>query len=240
MSRLRLIIVWCTFIASFRDKRSMMQMPAFLKKSVGRPVDQQKTQKVFAAIDAILANEGIAGLSIEKIAKNAGISKATLYRRFGDFKGVLAAYVETFTQNALAQTLDSNSVDLKIPSELERVLISIGVELMTLISQPRVIAFDNAMLAAGPQFIELKEALYRNGPKQAVSQISQLLEQGGISSPLFDTDTLGDILFHIWRSGFYDRARVTGKREMNSKQLEKHIASGTRLFLSSIVSEEFK
>lgn len=229
-----------------------MQMPAVHKKSAGRPVDHQKTQKVFAAIDDILATEGIAGLSIEKVAKNAGISKATLYRRFGDIKGVLGAYVETFTQSSLAQGLHSNSkgnskgnsksnsADLKKPSELEQVLISIGIELMTLISHPRVIAFDNAMLAAGPQFIELKEELYRNGPLQAVSQISELLKQAGITSPLFDTDSLGDILFHIWRSGFYDRARVTGKREMNSKQLEKHIASGTRLFLSSILSEESK
>jgi TetR/AcrR family transcriptional repressor of mexJK operon len=210
------------------------------KKTAGRPVDHQKTKKVFAAIDAILANEGIAGLSIERIAKNAGISKATLYRRFGDIKGVLGAYVETFTQSALDQALHSDGVNLRKPSDLEQVLISLGVELMTLISQPRVIAFDNAMLAAGPQFIELKEALYRNGPQQAVSQISELLEQAGITSPLFDTDSLGDILFHIWRSGFYDRARMTGKMEMNSKQLERHIASGTRLFLSHTLSEESK
>ncbi len=219
-------------------------MPDVHKKSAGRPVDHLKTQKVFAAIDAILANEGISGLSIEKIAKNAGISKATLYRRFGDIKGVLGAYVETFTHNALTLGLHSqsnrNTVDLKNPSELEPVLISIGVELMMLISQPRVIAFDNAMLAAGPQFTELKDALYRNGPQQAVSQISELLKQAGITSPLFGTDSLGDVLFHIWRSGFYDRARVTGKREMNSKQLERHIASGTQLFLSGIVSEESK
>lgn len=221
-----------------------MQMSATHKKSAGRPVDHQKTQKVFTTIDDILANEGIAGLSIEKIAKKAGISKATLYRRFGDIKGVLGAYVETFTQSALEQGLhrksNSDSVDLKNPSDLEQVLISMGVELMTLISQPRVIAFDNAMLAAGPQFSELKDALYRNGPQQAATQISDLLKQAGITSPLFDTDSLGDILFHIWRSGFYDRARVTGKREMNSKQLEKHVTSGTRLFLSGILSEESK
>ena len=73
-------------------------MPEIHKKTAGRPVDHQKTQRVFAALDDILAKEGISGLSIEIIAKNAGISKATLCRRFGDLKGVLGAYVETFTQ----------------------------------------------------------------------------------------------------------------------------------------------
>ncbi|NQZ51394.1 MAG: TetR/AcrR family transcriptional regulator [Moritella sp.] len=218
----------------------MMQMPDIHKKTTGRPVDHQKTQRVFDAIDDILANEGISGLSIERIAKNAGISKATLYRRFGDIQGVLGAYVETFTQNAFDQALQSKSVNLKSPLDLEPVLINIGIALMTLISQPRVVAFDNAMLASGPRFIEFKEALYRNGPQKAVSQISELLEQAGISSPLFDITTLGDILFHIWRSGFYDRVRITGQIEMDSQQLESHIASGTRFFLSNILAEEYQ
>jgi TetR/AcrR family transcriptional repressor of mexJK operon len=205
------------------------------KKTAGRPVDHQKTQSVFEAIDNILANEGISGLSIERIAKKAEISKATLYRRFGDIQGVLSAYVETFTQNALDKTLHDKSINKSNSLELEQILVGIGIELMKLISHPRVIAFDNAMLSAGPKFITFKEEMYRAGPQKAVSQIGELLESVGVTSLLFDSNSLGDILFHIWRSGFYDKARITGQVLMNDEQLEQHITAGTRFFLSRII-----
>ncbi|CAM2950201.1 TetR/AcrR family transcriptional regulator [Moritella viscosa] len=208
-------------------------MSETLQRSAGRPVDIQKTHKVFDAIDCILASEGISGLSIERIARNAGISKATLYRRFGNIHGILTAYVETFTQQALRLVIPKNKIDLTEPVEIEEILIDFGFDLMSLICHPRIIAFDNAMLAAGKQFADFKTELYRNGPEKAIIQISVILEQAHISSSFFDIKSLADILFHIWRSGIYDQARISGKVDISPEQLKAHVISGTRFFLST-------
>ncbi len=205
------------------------------KKAVGRPIDDEKTQKVFEAIDKILANEGISKLSIERIANTAEISKATLYRRFRDLKGILNAYVETFTSDALAPLLQDKKVNVKDPIDLEQLLIKLGTNLMKLITQPRVIAFDNAMLSAGVEYSELKQDLFKKGPQNAIRQIGNVLEQAGIVSDLFDSYRLGDILFHIWRSGIYDKARVSGQVVMNRKQLDQHITLGTQFFLTKLI-----
>ena len=211
-----------------------------LKNSVGRPVDHQKTEMMFDAIDLILANEGIAGLSIEKIAKNASISKATLYRRFGSIKGILAAYVDTFTQNAFNKVHYFERINQTTPFELEPLLNQMGIELMTLVSNPKVVAFDNAILASGQKFKDLKQLLYSNGPHKAANQIGELLKHAGVTSSIFDFNELGDLLFHIWRSGFYDQVKITGEMKIENKELEQHIADRTRFFLSKCLIEDLK
>jgi AcrR family transcriptional regulator len=203
------------------------------KKKLGRPVDSHKTQKVFDAIDSILANQGLSGLSIEGIAKLAGISKVTLYRRFGNIKGALSAYVEVFTQHAIDNATQSYGTDDNLGT-IEEQLNRLGLALLTLICQPRVIAFDNAIIAAGPELTELKERLYLQGPLKAAETIGSLLEQADIRSPLFNTPELGALLFSIWQSQVYDRARMNGSLEMSPEELARHITKGTRFFLEAL------
>jgi AcrR family transcriptional regulator len=205
--------------------------------SAGRPIDLQKTIQVFKAIDTILETEGISGLSIERIAKTSVVSKATLYRRFHSLEGLLTAYVETFIQ----LTLDSPEIipaNALCPNNVESSLTQFGIRLMKLISASRVVTFDNAMIAAGPQFNPLKQVLYRNGPHKAITHIGQYLQSAGIHSPLFDHLQLADMLFHLWRSGFYDQLRFLGHMTLSPEQLEQHIAATTRFFLAGLTNQE--
>ncbi|UXI00197.1 TetR/AcrR family transcriptional regulator [Photobacterium sp. TY1-4] len=196
----------------------------------GRPVDQQKTQQIFDAIDTILATDGIARLSIERIASIAQVSKVTLYRRFTNLEGIISAYVDSFTQTALKSALANIRSD--DPTSLEQGLNNLGVQLMTLISQPRVIAFDNAIAAAGAHMTGLKDQLYQHGPQRAVAAICQILEQGKVHSPMFEPAQLADMLFQLWKSDFYDELRFTGNMPLEPTQLEQHVGLRTQFFLN--------
>lgn len=202
----------------------------------GRPVDHQKTQQIFAAIDEILTTDGIARLSIERIASTAKISKVTLYRRFTSLEGVIRAYVESFTLNAVKSA--TTTIEPQDQGSLTQALNRLGVQLMTLISQPRVIAFDNAIAAAGSQLAGLKDQLFRNGPQRAVAAISDVLRQGEIHSPTFDHVQLADMLFQLWKSGFYDELRFTGNMPLAPNQLEQHVELRTQFFLNLLTNRE--
>lgn len=54
----------------------------------------QTMHKLLLAFDKILTEEGFQSLGINKIAKTAGVSKVLIYRYFGDFDGLLTAYLE--------------------------------------------------------------------------------------------------------------------------------------------------
>src|SRR5437667_2919850 len=46
----------------------------------GRPRSERCRRKILAAADALLAEHGFAGMSVDAIAQVAGVSKATIYR----------------------------------------------------------------------------------------------------------------------------------------------------------------
>ncbi|HEY2239304.1 MAG TPA: TetR/AcrR family transcriptional regulator [Streptosporangiaceae bacterium] len=55
----------------------------------GRPRSEQADRAILAATLELLAERGIAGMSIEEVASRAGVGKATIYRRWSS-KGALA------------------------------------------------------------------------------------------------------------------------------------------------------
>jgi len=82
--------------------------------SSGRPVDRNKDIAILQAARQILLFEGASALTMEAVASKAGVSKATLYSRFGNRNALIEAvlraqsdfFVETLSpavQNA-AQT----------------------------------------------------------------------------------------------------------------------------------------
>jgi AcrR family transcriptional regulator len=65
----------------------------------GRPRSEQADRAIMAAALELLAERGIAGMSIEEVASRAGVGKATIYRRWSS-KGALAldAFLAEFRQ----------------------------------------------------------------------------------------------------------------------------------------------
>jgi len=75
----------------------------------GRPRSEQADRAIMAAAVGLLDERGLAGMSIEEIAARAGVSKATIYRRWPS-KGLLAldAFVSRF--RALQPQPDTGSL----------------------------------------------------------------------------------------------------------------------------------
>jgi len=75
---------------------------------------EQTMQKLIEAFDKILVEEGFQKLGINKIAKEAGVSKVLIYRYFNDFDGLFAAYLEK-----KIFWLDADNIDLKFLKSLK-------------------------------------------------------------------------------------------------------------------------
>ena len=65
----------------------------------GRPRSQEADRAILAAASDLLAERGLAAMSIEEVAARAGVGKATIYRRWPS-KGLLAldAFVASFRE----------------------------------------------------------------------------------------------------------------------------------------------
>jgi AcrR family transcriptional regulator len=60
-----------------------------------RKLDREETQRsLIAAFDRVWSRDGIQGLGVNAVLKEAGLGKALLYRYFGDFVGLARAWAE--------------------------------------------------------------------------------------------------------------------------------------------------
>jgi AcrR family transcriptional regulator len=79
----------------------------------GRPRSQEADRAILAAALDLLAERGLAAMSIEEIAARAGVGKATIYRRWPS-KGLLAldAFVTSFAEQQAVPDTGSLRDDL--------------------------------------------------------------------------------------------------------------------------------
>ena len=59
------------------------------RRPPGRPLDEHASTEILGAAVAVLAEEGFAGVTVDTVATRAGVSKATIYRRWSTKEALL-------------------------------------------------------------------------------------------------------------------------------------------------------
>ena len=77
-------------------------MPKLWAETVESHREQVRTA-VLDAVEALVANRGVLGLTMSQLAQTTGIGRATLYKYFGDVQEVLAAWHHRHVAGHLAE-----------------------------------------------------------------------------------------------------------------------------------------
>src|SRR5215831_20617633 len=88
--------------------------------SIGRPRNPAVDQAILHAALELFIEHGVAGASIERIAKRAGVAKTSIYRRWSSREALLAQAIEDF-RNATGFTTDL--LDRTPPRDFAKLLI---------------------------------------------------------------------------------------------------------------------
>ncbi|WP_334135203.1 TetR/AcrR family transcriptional regulator [Tepidimonas sp.] len=139
----------------------------------GRPTDPAKDRAIWAAARALLRVGGPSALTMDRVARGAGVSKATLYRRYPNRAALLEAVVEQRTQH-LWRTL-------RVPpdeawTEWRPRLQGFVEALLALLCGREYRQFIRA-LAGLPQPAGDVQRLWRLGPQRALHALSEFLRQ---------------------------------------------------------------
>ncbi|PCC74914.1 transcriptional regulator, TetR family [Nannocystis exedens] len=90
---------------------------------VDAPMRGDAREKVLAAARDVFSRQGLEGATIEAIAEAAGVGTATVYRQFGDKKGLLRAFAESMNiRQVVWGTAREPSGDLAV--DLERLAVA--------------------------------------------------------------------------------------------------------------------
>lgn len=166
-----------------------------------------------AAFD-LLEEYGYEGISMLKIAKRAKASNETLYRWYGDKKGLFQSLVQNNAKE-ISRLLFSD-VDNSRP--LCEMLDVLGPTLLTLLTGPRAIALNRA--AAGDPTGDLGRALAKSGRDTIMPLIEKVFERADITNgtPIGEPTNFADIYVRLLVGDLQIR-RATGAIPQLSKSV---------------------
>jgi TetR/AcrR family transcriptional regulator, mexJK operon transcriptional repressor len=165
----------------------------------GRPPDAEKRRAILAATRSVFLQSGFAGLSIEAVAAQAGVSKVTIYKQFHDRAGLLSALV-----GAESDWMESVFADLSLQGRDFAAALTAGCqELMAFLLRRDVMDFDAQMQLGATRHADLVSRFVAAGPDRLHAALSVAvvdgMAQGYLASDRPDemTGTLMGLLFAI-------------------------------------------
>ena len=156
----------------------------------GRPRDPSVDQAILRAALELFIEHGIAGASIEKIAKQAGVGKTSIYRRWTSREALLAQAIEV-ARNAAGYTTDL--LEQTSPGDLVKLL----VEASEVIAKPEIRKLTARLIGSSPDYpklIEIYRETYYLPRRQAFVRALERAQTAGLLAENIDLETLADML----------------------------------------------
>jgi TetR/AcrR family transcriptional regulator, mexJK operon transcriptional repressor len=144
-----------------------------------------KAESILAAAKRAFLAAGFAAVSMDAIAREAGVSKATVYAHFAGkeelFGAVIGRECERYFADFAPGELD--------PFDLRASLMALGRRFLELVLSADAIALHRIILGEVVRFPGLGEVFWRAGPERQRVQIETFLKSAIAAGTLVATDT---------------------------------------------------
>jgi TetR/AcrR family transcriptional regulator, mexJK operon transcriptional repressor len=200
-----------------------------------RPSSVAKRARLLEAAEEVFVRDGYRGASVDEVAALAGVSKQTLYAQFGSKEALFVEVVTSLTRTT------GDLVHLPFPDDIgaddvEAALTDYGVRVLTEVVTPRVMRLRRLVIGEVARFPDLARALYDNGPRRAITQLTKLfasLDRAGVLD-VPDPDTSAAQFSWLVMAKPMNDAMLLGDSGIPStREITRHAASSARLFVAA-------
>ena len=152
-------------------ERPTSATPAQRPPGPGRPKDLGKRAAILDAAKRMFTTQGFAGVSMDQIAAEAGVSKLTVYSHFGDKDALFAAAVQAHCEQQLPESLFA-AADA---APLRDGLLQIARAFFGMIAGPEALAGHRIMCT--PQVVEstMPGLFWDAGPRRITDALAEVL-----------------------------------------------------------------
>jgi AcrR family transcriptional regulator len=144
-----------------------------------------KAESILAAAKRTFLESGFGAVSMDTIAREAGVSKATVYAHFAGKEELFGAVIGSECERYLA---DFSAAELD-PCDVRASLTVLGRRFLELVLSPEGIALHRIILGEVTRFPLLGEVFWRAGPERQRVQIEAFLRSAAASGTLSLRDT---------------------------------------------------
>jgi len=132
-----------------------------------------KPQQIRQAALRLFQEQGYGAVSMDAIAREAGVSKATIYAHFAD----KAELFEDMMKSACREEWVAVSMLDAVPGDLGAELRAIGKAYAEFLVEPRVVRLYRMVVAESPRFPELGRAFFEAGPRLITGKLAAYLQR---------------------------------------------------------------
>lgn len=133
--------------------------------------ERDKRQQVLDGARAVFLAKGFDGASMDGIAREAGVSKGTLYVYFPSKQVLFAELVAAEKRQSAERLFELDADDHDVPRVLER----LGISYLDLMLRPDHVASLRAVIGVAEKFPEVGVAIYESGPRVGIKRLSDYL-----------------------------------------------------------------
>jgi TetR/AcrR family transcriptional repressor of mexJK operon len=130
-----------------------------------------KPQQIREAAARLFQEQGYGAVSMDAIARAAGVSKATIYAHFADKAELFEELMKAVCREewVAVTMLDAE------PGDLRAELHAIGKAYAEFLVEPRAVRIYRMVLAESPRFPELGRAFFEGGPRLITDKLTAYL-----------------------------------------------------------------
>ena len=177
----------------------------------------ERREQLLEVTTRIVAEQGFQGVSIESVARRAGISRPIVYEHFGDLQGLLEAVVEREMSRAFSQVSETALTDLTEGDHRELLLESLRAFLHAVRDHPSTWRLVLMPAEGAPEL--LRKGLAR-GRTVVLAQLAQAVRPIMRASESPDAELTARVLSAI--SDEYARLILTDPDRFTPERLLDH------------------
>jgi TetR/AcrR family transcriptional repressor of mexJK operon len=199
-------------------------------EAAARKAEPSKSELVLAAAERCFLARGFGAVSMDAIAREAGVSKATVYAHFADKAALFGAVIAR-----LSERFGGFSAEALDPAAAEASLTTLARRLLELVLSPEAIALNRIIIAEVTRFPELGEAFWQAGPARTRTEIEAFLRRATAAGTLTvpDPRQAAEQFAALARGEIHLRQMLRPEGEVGPKAIAAAAASSVQVFLKA-------
>lgn len=170
----------------FKSKRELFDSLNLPELESLRPELEKKRLYILKVALSLFGHAGYNGVTMEDIARQAGLSRATLYQHFKNKEELFTAIIQE--SKTMAVIKDSLFRDDK--GDLGYVVEKIGRQFMRMFDEPDRLNLLRMIISESPRFPEIGQLLYKEAISSGTVKVAAYLEKLKETGELRDIDSM--------------------------------------------------
>ncbi|MGB1200447.1 MAG: TetR/AcrR family transcriptional regulator [Cognaticolwellia aestuarii] len=193
-----------------------------------RSKSESKRKQILVAATLLFTEQGYSSTSMALIAKNAGVSKQTVYSHFGSKDELFAASIK--------QKCDSyqmTEISLDTASEPAEILFVLAKRFLAMLTSKEALAIHKICAYESKSYPQISELFYQEGPERIVNDVAKLMAEFDSKHQLIIPEAKFAALqfLNMVKGECWMRLEFNTKKQISESEINRYLDSSIAMFI---------